>query len=398
MGYGADHPGDAIAVLEQDMRNLRCISFLIGILLVVGQVLGVRAQDPDDAGYRRVTGPCRFEFPRDHGAHPGYRIEWWYYTGNLATPNGERFGFQLTFFRRQLRPSADRRQWPQPASAWRTNQIYLAHAALTDVDGGKHYFAEDISRAALGLAGVEVQETGIRVFIRDWETVIGPQVHELAMSGNDFGLDLRLTPIKAPVGHGDQGYSRKGTDPARASCYYSFTRLKTSGTIRLRDQRWEVEGLSWMDHEYSTAPLEPGIRGWSWFSIQFDNGVDLMLFLLNLEDGGYHPASSGTLVAADGTTTAVTSHHIQADVLRHWTSPASGGQYPLDWRLRIREPALDLNIRTPVDAQEMVTRQSAGVTYWEGSITVEGQYGGQAVRGRGYMELTGRQQAMDERL
>ncbi len=356
-----------------------------------------RARD-DDAGYRRVTGPCAFSFPRDHGAHPGYRIEWWYYTGNLEAPDGARFGFQLTFFRSQLRPSADRRHWPERSSAWRTNQIYLAHAALTDIEGRRHYFAEDMARGALELAGVEQHDRKVRVFLGNWETVIGPRLHRLAMAGEDFGFELHLEPAKALVAHGENGYSRKGTDPSRASCYYSFTRMKTAGEIRLKGRTLAVSGLSWMDHEYSTAPLEPGIRGWSWFSLQLENGAELMLFLLNLEAGGYHPASSGTLVAADGTTTTVTSNSIQAEVLRKWRSPATGAKYPLAWRLRLEAVGLDVTIQTPVDDQEMQTGKTTGVTYWEGSITVEGRYEGQKVNGRGYMELTGRKQAMDERL
>ncbi|MGD9250924.1 MAG: lipocalin-like domain-containing protein [Desulfobacterales bacterium] len=380
------------------MIQIRYAGWLLALLLVVYPVSTGPFAGGDDAGYHAVTGPCGFEFPRDHGAHPGFRIEWWYYTGNLRAPDGARFGFQLTFFRHQLRPAADRRQWPQPASAWRTNQVFLAHAALTDIDGGRHYHAEDIGRGVLDLAGVETRGQDVRVFLRDWETVIGPQGHRLAMTGAEFGFDLHLKPVKDLVAHGDHGYSRKGNDPARASCYYSFTRLKTSGTIRFKDLRLKVEGLSWMDHEYSTAPLEPGIRGWSWFSLQFDNGTELMLFLLNLKAGGYHSASSGTLVAPDGTTTAVTSDHIQAEPLRQWQSPHSGAEYPLAWRLRVHQPDLELRITTPVDDQEMTTSRTTGVTYWEGSVTAEGRMAGQDVKGRGYMELTGQAQAMDDKL
>ncbi len=379
---------------------MRCrhTSWLIGLWLFFIVAAPGPAANADDTGYKRVTGPCRFEFPRDHGAHPGFRTEWWYYTGNLEAPDGARFGFQLTFFRRQLRPSSERSHWPPRPSAWRTNQLFLAHAALTDIGGGKHYSAEDMSRGALGLAGAERQGDTVRVFLGAWETVIGPQVHRLAMQGEDFGFDLLLEPGRPPVAHGDDGYSRKGTDPERASCYYSFTRLKTSGTVRLQGRRLAVTGASWMDHEYSTAPLEPGIRGWSWFSVQLDNGADLMLFLLNLEAGGYHPASSGTLVAADGTATAVSFDNIHAEVLRHWTSPSTGAEYPLGWRLQLKGIDMDLTIRTPVDDQEMQTGQTTGVTYWEGSIAVEGLDGDKPVKGRGYMELTGRQQAMDEKL
>jgi predicted secreted hydrolase len=382
------------------MMRLRHVGWRLGLLLalVAVSVPAGQAQPTDDTGYQRVGGPCGFEFPRDHGAHPGYRTEWWYYTGNLRAQDGARFGFQLTFFRRQLRPSADRAKWPEQASAWRTNQIFLAHAALTDIEEGRHYAAEDISRGALGLAGAERQGDTVRVFLGSWATVIGPQVHELTMQDADFGFDLRLEPVKALVAHGDGGYSRKGTDPARASCYYSFTRLQTHGTIRLQGRPIGVAGLSWMDHEFSTAPLEPGIRGWYWFSIQLDNQTELMLFLLNLEDGGYHPASSGTLVGPDGRTTAIAFESIQADVLRNWTNPETGTAYPLGWRLRLHQPELDLTIQTPVDDQEMITTHSTGVTYWEGSITVEGRYGANQVSGRGYMELTGQAQGMDRKL
>ena len=380
--------------------NMRCrhTSWLIGLwLFFIAAPPGLYGDAGDD-GYARVTGPCRFEFPRDHGAHPGFRTEWWYYTGNLEASDGARFGFQLTFFRRQLRPSSDRSDWPGRPSAWRTDQLFLAHAALTNIDGRRHYAAEDMSRGALGLAGAERQGEQVRVFLGEWETVIGPQVHKLSMQENDFGFDLRLAPVKPPVAHGDDGYSLKGTDPERASCYYSFTRLETSGVVRLKDRRMAVTGTSWMDHEFSTAPLEPGIRGWSWFSVQLDNGAELMLFLLNLEAGGYHPASSGTFVAADGTATAVSFKDIRAAVLRHWTSPSTGAEYPLAWGLQLKAIGMNLTIRTPVDDQEMQTGQTTGVTYWEGSVTVEGRHGDKAVSGRGYMELTGREQAMDERL
>ncbi len=380
------------------MKRCRPIGGLWGLGLILVAAATGGALGDDSAGYRRVTGPCHFEFPRDHGAHPGFRTEWWYYTGNLEASDGARYGFQLTFFRRQLRPSSARADWPRRPSDWRTNQLFLAHAALTDIDGNRHYAAEEMSRGALGLAGVERQGDALRVYLGQWDTVIGPTAHVLRMAGEDFGFDLRLAPVKAAVAHGDGGYSRKGTDPERASCYYSFTRLKTVGSVRLHGRRLAVSGTSWMDHEYSTAPLEPGIRGWSWFSLQLDNGTELMLFLLNLEAGGYHPASSGTLVAADGQTTAVAFEGIRAEVLRRWTSPSSGAEYPLGWRLQLRGVDMDLTIRTPVDDQEMQTGQTTGVIYWEGSIAVEGLSGGKAVKGRGYMELTGRQQSMDERL
>ena len=213
------------------------------LLLVAGQ-----AYADDSEGYLSVTGPCQFGYPRDHGAHPGFRTEWWYYTGNLTAATGERFGFQLTFFRRQLRPSDTRRDWPEPASAWRTNQIYLAHAALTDLSAERHVMAERVSREALGMAGAVTDAKGTRIFLDEWETVISPAAHTLRMTDENFELALTLAPTKGPIPHGIDGYSRKGSLPEQASCYYSFPRMAANGRVRIAEKNFVVTGEGWMDH------------------------------------------------------------------------------------------------------------------------------------------------------
>jgi predicted secreted hydrolase len=343
----------------------------------------------DSEGFRSVTGPCNFVFPRDHGAHPGYRTEWWYYTGHLTADSGARFGFQLTFFRRQLLPEDALGDWPDPASAWRTNQIYLAHAALTDIDGGRHVMAEKISREGPGLAGALRNGDRIRIALHGWETVIAPEGHTLRMADQDFAFALTLRPTKGPVAHGERGYSRKGDRLEQASCYYSFSRLAAQGQVTLKGQAHAVTGMAWMDHEFSTAPLAQGITGWDWFSIQLDNGFELMLFRLRRADGSLHPASSGTLIGPDGATRHLSRQDIRTRATRRWTSPQSGATYPLAWEIMLPGEGLTLQASAALDDQEMITTGSAGVTYWEGSLTVTGKAGAAAVSGRGYLELTG---------
>lgn len=351
-----------------------------------------RAQASD---YRTVDGPCDFVFPRDHGDHPGYRTEWWYYTGNLETDKGRRFGFQLTFFRTQLSPDAHRLRWPRPASAWRTDQVYLAHAAISDPASGVHMSDEKTARGAAGLAGVERSPSEATVYLGQWQAGINERRHRLSMVSDAFGLELELIPLKPPVTHGMRGYSRKGSGPGRASCYYSLTRLSTKGTLSVRGHSMAVTGLSWMDHEYSTAPLEPGLQGWDWFSLQFDDGSELMLYGLRRADGTWHPSSSGTFVPPAGPTAHLTRAQFRINATRYWKSPHTGGSYPVGWLIEI--PVLDLRatVKPIMDDQEMRMTSSTGVNYWEGSVTVSGRRSGQAVSGRGYAELTGYAGAFD---
>lgn len=277
----------------------------------------------------------RIEFPEDHASHSKYRTEWWYYTGNLKSSVGKRFGFQLTFFRRRIIPSASENKWPTPASAWRTGQIYLAHAALSDLDGKHHFYAQDMGRGALGIAGEIRDNDIIRIFLKKWSIRIGPNVHHLKLISDPFSFELDLTPVKPPVFHGQKGYSRKGSMPESASCYYSLTRLETRGQVTLAEKTVAVSGLSWMDHEFSTAPLEPGLVGWDWFGLQLSDHTEIMIYLLRQKDGKFDPASSGTVVRSNGKTEHLSGHEIEVTVTDTWSSPNSKAEYPARWRLRI---------------------------------------------------------------
>ena len=348
--------------------------------------------------YPSITGPCNFDFPRDHGPHPGYRTEWWYYTGNVQDAAGNPFGFQLTFFRSRIVPESVARNWPKPASAWRTRQIYLAHAAVTDIRQKHHLQAESIARGVLGIAGTRTTKDNTTVFLKNWFTEITPANHILKAETNDFSIQLSLIPVKPLVAHGDGGYSRKGSAADRASCYYSIPRFATIGSLVINEETIAVQGSSWMDHEYSSAPLESGIAGWDWFSLQFSNNTELMVYFIRKEDGSFHPVSSGTFITASGEIQHLTRKDLDMEILDYWKSPVSGGNYPARWRLRVLPLEMNLILTPRMPDQEMRTPQSTGVTYWEGSITVKGTRGERPVRGLGFAELTGYAIALDSRL
>jgi len=362
---------------------------IVGMLCTFGICGGPRAGGGGADGFHKVSGPCNLTFPHDHGPHPGYRTEWWYYTGNVQSAGGERYGFQLTFFRRRIAPPGAESAWPNPSSAWRTSQIYLAHAALSDLSAQRYYHRDLAARGALNLAGACRDADRTTVFLNNWSVVITPAGHTLKVRTDEFALDLTARPLKKPVLHGDAGYSRKGRHRDSASCYYSFTRLETTGILTLHGKTVSVRGFSWMDQEFSTALLEDNLTGWDWFSLQFDDGTELMVFFLRQNDDVVSPASSGTWIAASGVATHISYEHLSLKVLDTWKSPHSEGVYPSRWDLTVTEPSLDLEIESNLADQEMQTPGSTGVTYWEGSVSVRGTAQGTPIVGRGYVEMTG---------
>ena len=342
-----------------------------------------------DEGFRQVTSSCRLSFPSDHGPHPDYRTEWWYYTGNLTDSDHRRFGFQLTFFRSGLQPPGHRKDWPDPSSAWRSDQIYLAHAAISDIAGGRHLQAERMARPVLSMAGAGQTGAAVTISVHTWQAVITPDGHRLAADAGDFTLNLDLKAAKPPVVHGEGGYSRKGQSPERASCYYSFTRLQAAGSLTVDGTRHRVQGSAWMDHEFSTAPLQPGITGWDWFSLQLTDRTEVMIYLLRQPEGTLNPASSGTVVLPSGQTQHLLTSDVKVTPLSFWTSPHTGARYPVEWRLRIHPLQFDLILAANLKDQEMHTPQSTRVVYWEGSVRAEGTRNGEVIDGVGYVELTG---------
>ena len=271
-------------------------------------------------GWRQAAPSHVWQFPRDHGSHPEYRIEWWYYTGNLASNLGRRFGYQVTFFRVGVDPV------PENPSRWAVRDLHMAHLALTDLENGRHLFGERLDRGGLGWAGARAGT--LDVWNGDWRAFLDGGLHRLEVVDRSFGVDLRLEPGKGPTLHGEDGLSRKGPSAGNASQYYSMTRMPTTGRVRL-DREWiDVTGASWMDHEFGTTFLEPGQVGWDWFSLQLDDGADIMVFQLRGADGRPDRHSAGTWVGGDGVAAPLDAGDVRLVPGRRWTSPGSGAAYP----------------------------------------------------------------------
>jgi predicted secreted hydrolase len=333
------------------------------------------------AGYQRADPAYRPTLPRDHGTHPDFRSEWWYFTGNLAAAQERRFGFQLTFFRLALAPDDTPRM-----SDWATRQTWMAHFALTDVTGRRFYREERFARGAVGLAGA--QATPFRVWLEDWSAAsIGTSTFPLRLgaAAADFAIDLTLRAGRPPVLQGADGYSAKGPGPGNASHYYSYTRLPVTGTVRLDDTVVSVRGDAWLDREWSTSALGPGVEGWDWFALQLDDGRDLMFYRLRRSDGSSDPFSAGTLVAPAGGVTRLDAAGVELEVREHWRSAATGATYPVAWSLDIPAERLRLEIEPWLEEQEM----DLSVRYWEGAIRATGTSDGKPVAGLGYLEMTG---------
>ncbi|HUF37255.1 MAG TPA: lipocalin-like domain-containing protein [Anaerolineales bacterium] len=336
---------------------------------------------PLSDAYSRVLGPQSLRFPEDDGPHEEYLTEWWYYTGNLDTADGRHFGFQLTFFRRAAVPQ----EYLQDRdSAWAAGQIYLAHFALTDVAGGQFHAAERFSRGAAGLAGAQADP--YRVWLENWSVEAGPGGgYLLKASDGGRAIELVLKDARGRTLHGDGGYSRKGPDPGNASTYISQARLEAAGTVMVDGVRHEVSGLAWMDHEYGTSALGPEEIGWDWFSMQLDDGSELMLFQLRRAGGGISLYSSGTLVEPDGTTVHLGVNDFTITVDDRWTSPHSGAEYPAAWTVEVPSAGIVIEIEPYLNDQEL----QVSFVYWEGAVRVEGSRDGLALSGSGYVELTG---------
>ena len=363
----------------------------------------------DTEGYTQALGPREFVFPDDHGAHPGFKTEWWYYTGNLFTEEGRQFGYQFTIFRNQLSPSGEdfvRINQKESAqmnlelnsandSEWSTNQLYLAHFAISDVSKRDHVFNERYSRGTAGLAGASVDP--YRIWLEDWEIT---RVTDLKATDERFpvrikaemsdgtALEVVLNPQKPLVLQGEEGYDKKGGEDGNASYYISFTRMQTEGLLKKDGESLAVSGLSWMDHEWSTSALDSGQTGWDWFSIQLSNGYELMYYQIRNADPELAPQTTGSLIAPNGQKRDLGQGEVQLEVLEYWTSPHTGARYPLQWTLGIPSEELKVDVATVFDDQEM----TVSVQYYEGALHVSGKFRDEAIDGNGYIEMTGYEQ------
>ncbi|MCK4378078.1 MAG: carotenoid 1,2-hydratase [Deltaproteobacteria bacterium] len=336
--------------------------------------------------WQQAVKPRPFNFPRDHGQHENFQTEWWYITGNLATDNGRTFGFQFTIFRRGIR------EHKNTENPWEVRDLYLLHTSLSDFSHQQFYHYQDASRTGPGLAGAsnKTLNSWIKgIFIRQEEN----KTLTLHCQTNNYTLDLSLTPgYPRPILHGNRGLSHKGAETGQASYYYSLPRLLTRGSITLAGKHYQVSGLSWYDHEFATNQLGKNQQGWDWISLHLDDDSSLMIYQMRQKNGDISPSSSGTFVFPDGS-----SEHLRRSDFsltpekRRWKSPNTGISYPLWWRLKLKKPrSLELILRPKMVIQEMKTAGTTRTIYWEGGVLAAGdRKNSKAIKGEGYLELTG---------
>jgi predicted secreted hydrolase len=324
-----------------------------------------------------------FEFPRDHGMHPEFATEWWYFTGHLRGASGAHYGFELTFFRVGVERSDD-----PPATAWDLRHLGLAHFAITDVTRRTFRYYEKLNRFSPYTAGARSGFLG--VWNEGWSATMtrDGRIRLRAGEGGD-SIDLLLRPLKAPVVNGENGVSVKAEGEGYASHYYSLTRLEATGTLTAGRGSEEVTGLAWMDHEFGSPVLRETQAGWDWFALQFENGTELMLYQIRRRDGSPDLTSSGSFVNRNGEVIHLRSGDFRVTSVSRWRSKRSGALYPMGWTIEV--PLLQLRIRVDelLRDQELITASSTRVTYWEGAVRAAGTFGGTTVRGAGYVELTG---------
>jgi predicted secreted hydrolase len=318
--------------------------------------------------YREALPGYLFQFPADFFEHPDFRTEWWYYTGNLTDTKGHRFGFELVFFRH-----GERRGEASNPSVWRVEDASVAHAAVTDIDGGKFHYSERINRAGPGIAGASRAQSA--VWNGNWRVDWRGEKQTLTALTDDFQFELQAAPLKPLVIHGIDGVSQKAEGMGNASHYISFPRLGMKGHLKIGTENHEVSGLAWMDHEWFTNQLDPAERGWDWFSVQLEDKTELMLFDLRRNDGTIDPHSSGTFIDAKGKSSHLTASEFRLQPLSYW------GKYPVKWLIEVPGLKLKLECQAALQNQELAAN---GNKYWEGAVTYSGSQ-----RGAGYLEMTG---------
>jgi predicted secreted hydrolase len=343
----------------------------------------------DTTGFARAFEPMDWEFPRDFGAHPDYQTEWWYYTGNVATADGRRFGYQFTVFRRGLLPGTG-----EVGSEWRTSQLYMAHFTVSDIAGERFFHDERFSRGGADLAGA-TSDPRYRVWLENWQVEAmndDASLTRITASAEGYAVELELEQLKPPALQGVMGLSAKSEEPGNASHYYTLSRLATSGTITIGSEVFSVSGYSWKDHEFSTSALGANALGWDWFGLQFDDYRELMVGQIRQIDGGRDPYFGGLLINPDGSTEYLDAEDFTIQATGTWESPHTGAVYPSGWVITV-EPSesapFTITVTPQMPDQEL---HGGGIAYYEGSVRISGD-----VTGYGYVELTGYADSMTGR-
>lgn len=365
------------------MRNLGIMALLVSLW----PGLPAQSEEPDPfRGFDKALPGWNWEFPRDHGSHDRFSTEWWYFTGHLWDEEGNRYGFELTFFRAGIVPPDQRTD--EEVSKWTLEDLALTHFALTDVERGTFEFHELLNRQSPWTANAASGD--LDVWNGSWYARRrNDGTIAIFANGKDDSIELELMPEKDPVIHGENGLSVKSNEEGYASHYYTLSRLAATGTISSGGRERTVRGLAWMDHEFGSAVLNRGQVGWDWFAVQLDDGSELMVYYIRTADGTPDSTSSGTLIRADGSSIHLDRDDFRIEARDEWRSPASGATYPIDWRIEVPAFGIDLDLEPVLEDQELRTEASTQITYWEGAVSVNGRSGTSPVRGWGYVEMTG---------
>jgi predicted secreted hydrolase len=357
------------------MRNRQaCLAAALLVLQPGAQISAER--------YRVALPGYRYEFPRDHFDHPDFQTEWWYYTGNVKSADGHRFGFELTFFRQGVNRDAAR------TKPWDVHDLYLAHLALSDLDGHAFYQAERISRAGPELAGISA--TDRRIWNGNWQVQWQGDEQKVQAVDARFEVQFSLRSEKPPLINGENGVSQKAEGAGRGSHYISLTRLATKGHIGVAGKIFDVTGLAWMDHEFFTHQLEGNQVGWDWFSIQLDDKTELMLFRIRRGDGSTDPYSAGAFVNEQGASLHLHSSDFTLQAFGEtWTSKVTNAAYPILWKIAVPRLGIELEAKTQLSSQELTSRTQILPNYWEGAVSFTGQKQRLPITGNGYLEMTG---------
>ncbi len=333
------------------------------------------------SGFKKADSVRQFVFPRDHFAHNEYRTEWWYFTGNLFTSDGRRFGYQFTIFRNGILPGND-----SDTVVFSQKSLFSIHIGISDIQNQKFYSFEKYARGLDGLAGSD--ETEKRIYIEGNEILFDFSngallpIIQVSSSTSEFQISFKLIPEKKMVLHGDKGLSKKSNKPGNASYYYSYTRLNTTGELTLKGAKYKLTGSSWMDREWSTSALESDQKGWDWFALQMEDDTELMYFRLRDSTGATN-FQKGTLVRKDGSYDVFTGDDFKITTIVK--SEIDGIVYPLEWKIEIKPLNFLFGVSVAMKNQVHPFR----LRYYEGAINVIRKNGKDISGGVGYVELTG---------
>lgn len=357
-----------------DPPMLSCLALAMALILCSPLPLLARQFEMALPGFK-------FEFPRDHASHNSYKTEWWYYTGHLSADDGHQFGYEVTFFRSALDVVHG------VESPWSVDNVYLAHFAVSDISAKNFFHTSRLNRAGIGFAGADTSK--YNVWNQNWSANLSGDVQKITATGDGYNLVLNLHPLKRAIVHGENGVSQKASCRGCASHYYSFTRLKSDGTISAAGKSYRVYGTSWMDHEFGSNQIAADQAGWDWYSVQLDDNSEFMLYIMRRKDGTIDPNSSGTVVTADGTSRHLNAQSYKVKSTDSWRSPATDATYPMGWTIDIPSLNTTLNIVPAMLNQELDKKRASDVSYWEGACDVTGVKAGHKVSGKAYVEMTG---------